>query len=91
MLKENKKIKLLKQGLLVIFTYLIIVFLLFYKSKNVSGGDIFIAFVSVISLILMTIFIGIITIKKRFKEKLGFIFGLVICYIIESIIINFFL
>ena len=85
---KNLRNKLI-QIIIVYLLYLIVISFLYYKNLHVSGGDLVIILFSNIFLIIYTIVIGAFTFSKTFKQKTGFIIGLLICYVTQIIYLNY--
>lgn len=81
--------KILKQILATIGAYSVILLLLYYWFKGKAGGDLAMGFFAVIFLLLFLIFLGLFTFNKNLQEKIGYIIGLVLCFILFYITINF--
>lgn len=72
--------KAFKQALIFLIVFLFVEFGLFQFASGKSGGDLFFAFFSIALLILATLISGALTFNWEFKDKLGIILGLAVCY-----------
>lgn len=81
--------KILKQILVTVGIYSLILSLLYYFFNGKSGGDLAMGFFAVIFLLLFLIFLGLYTFNKNLQEKIGYVIGLVLCFILFYITIHF--
>lgn len=80
---DKSKNKLaLKHVILPSIIFSIVFFLLYFRMQGISGGDLLVGAISSIFLVGMTVVIGLITFSWAFKEKKGFILGIVCSFIL---------
>lgn len=66
----------------------IVFLILFQLLKEQSGGDLAIRLFSILFLIVLTLSIGVYSMSWKFYEKIGFIFGLLLAYLLEYILLS---
>ena len=60
----------------------LVFFLLYFRMQGISGGDLFITAITSITLVAMTLIIGLSTFSWKLKDKLGYILGIVVSFIL---------
>lgn len=56
----------------------VVFFLFYFRMKGMSGGDLFVGLITSILLVAMILIIGMITFSWKWKDKLGYLMGLLI-------------
>ncbi|MDG1331856.1 MAG: hypothetical protein P8P74_05980 [Crocinitomicaceae bacterium] len=74
-----------KHVLLPSIVFSIVFFLMYFRLKGVSGGDILIGAISAVILVGMALIIGLSTYSWKFKNKLGYIIGIALSFLLMFI------